>query len=108
MTDFFESNIKSWRSLPCLQRFVASGHLDFAVFDAIGGTHFHLQQAGVSSVHLLARPVLLSDVFVVQITLNASSLANPLVILANYVFDTLPHDVYQVWRSCLLLYSWPP
>lgn len=96
MTDFFESNLESWRALPCLQRFIASGHLDFAVFDALDGTDFTLQQAGVRPRVGCCWFPLLHSRLARQITLNASTLRNPLIIVANYVFDTLPHDVYQV------------
>lgn len=37
-----------------------------------------------------------TDVFTVgQTVLRAGNTVNPLIVLANYVFDTLPQDVYQ-------------
>jgi len=77
MTDFTESNFNFWTSHPMLAPYVESGQLDFAIFDAVNDTEIHLHNA--------------------KITLSASEpTANPICVVANYLFDTLCHDIFQV------------
>jgi hypothetical protein len=80
MTDFTESNFKFWADHPALKPFVDSGQLDMAIFDAVNDTTIKLSRSGVE--------------------LTPGSVVNPICIVANYLFDTLCHDVFQVRMCC--------
>jgi hypothetical protein len=76
MTDFTETNVSFWRSHDALQPFVREGVLDFAMFDAERDPSMTLLSSGV--------------------TLAPGGLANPLVVVANYVFDGIPLDAFRI------------
>ncbi|HYY99830.1 MAG TPA: tetratricopeptide repeat protein, partial [Pyrinomonadaceae bacterium] len=76
MTDFAERNLEYWRAHPRLLPFVEDGSLDFALFDAEGG-------GGLT-------PVVSGE------PLSAESVRNPLVVVSNYFFDSLPQDAFAV------------
>lgn len=76
MTDFTERNLEFWRAQPSLRPFVDAGQLDFARFDAGQDRQLALDRCGA--------------------VLSRETLTNPLVVIANYVFDTLPEDVFCV------------
>ncbi len=59
-----------------LKPYVDAGHLDFAIFDAVSDRSIKLANSGV--------------------TLEPGACANPVVVVANYLFDTLYHDIFQV------------
>ena len=75
MTDFSEKNVASWREHAQLSSFVASGLLDFAVFDLEKDTQ----------IKTLEHPVILGP----------NSLSNPLTIIANYLFDSVVADIFH-------------
>jgi hypothetical protein len=72
MTDAIQSVVDFWRSNPRLRTFVDAGVLDFAHFDLVECAPMTLQTAGT--------------------VLETGSIANPLVVLGNYIFDTIPQD----------------
>ncbi|MCU0513903.1 MAG: tetratricopeptide repeat protein [Anaerolineae bacterium] len=76
LTDLVEKNITFWEQHPSLQPYVAAGRLDFARFDAIADSDLHLRHSGR--------------------VLRAGALKNPLIVLANYVLDSLPMDLFWV------------
>jgi len=76
MTDFAERNLEYWRAHAWLRPFVEEGALDFALFDAE-------RDEGL-------RPVVSGG------TLSADALRNPLVVVSNYFFDSLPQDAFAV------------
>lgn len=76
MTDFTEQNFNFWKTHPALAPYVARGIVDFAIFDATKDAELHLFNSG----HVI-RP---------------GSCKNPVGIIANYLFDTLYHDLFQV------------
>jgi hypothetical protein len=76
MTDFTERNFAFWASHPQLQPLVDAGRLDMAIFDAVADKEIRLAQSGV--------------------VLSPGSVVNPICVVANYLFDTLCHDIYQV------------
>lgn len=76
MTDFTEQNFNFWKTHPALAPFVKRGIVDFAIFDATTDTELRLY----SSSQVIRR----------------GELKNPLCIIANYLFDTLYHDLFQV------------
>jgi len=78
MTDFSARIIDYWRTHPRLQPLAAAGYLDFARFDA--------EQPG--DIHLLHGDAVLTA-------------ANPLVLLANYFFDSIPQDCFTFQNGAL-------
>ncbi|KAI9992469.1 hypothetical protein PInf_017882 [Phytophthora infestans] len=76
MTDFTEQNFNFWKTHPALAPFVKRGIVDFAIFDATTDTELRLYSSGQ-----VIRP---------------NDLSNPLCLIANYLFDTLYHDLFQV------------
>lgn len=82
MTDFTRRNLEFWEDHPRFRPWLESGTLDFAVLDAERDREIRLERSGV--------------------VLDARTLKNPLVVLANYVFDTLRADAFQVRQGRLL------
>jgi Putative S-adenosyl-L-methionine-dependent methyltransferase len=76
MTDISEANIHFWKNHPQLKAFVDRGLLDFAYFDVLDGANFKLLNSG-------------------QI-LEPHKVKTPLAVIANYVFDSLPHDFFEI------------
>jgi tetratricopeptide (TPR) repeat protein len=76
MTDFAEPTISFWQSHSSLQPFVASGQLDFARFDAEHPQELTLLQSGQ--------------------VLVPGAVKNPVVLLANYFFDSIPQDCFGI------------
>jgi tetratricopeptide (TPR) repeat protein len=74
MTNFTEGMLDCWVSHPWLRPFVANDSLDFAVVDAERDHPITLRCSAE--------------------TLTRESLVNPLVVLANYFFDSVPQDVF--------------
>lgn len=76
MTDFAEQTIEFWQSHPHLQPLVAAGALDFARYDVEENNELVLRQSGE--------------------VLSAETIRNPLVLVANYFFDSIPQDVFYI------------
>lgn len=76
MTDFTDSNVNVWRGHERFRPFVEQGMLDFARFDLERDHELHLIESGQK--------------------LAAAGLRNPLVVLANYAFDSTLQDVFKV------------
>lgn len=76
MTDLAMSNIRAWKEHPALQPFIAEGILDFARFDAVHDTVLNL--------------------IVSETTIGQGDLQQPLVIVANYFFDSIPQELLYV------------
>ena len=74
LTDFTQSNLDFWRIHPCLQIFFEDGLMDIALFDATQKNNFHMQLAGV--------------------TIGPGQLQNPLCVVANYLFDSIPQELF--------------
>lgn len=93
MTDFTERNIAYWQAHPALQPLVEAGQLDFARFDAGNDQELVLRHSGA--------------------VLSPGTVKNPLVVIANYCFDSLPQDVFtiadsQLYESLITLHSSQP
>jgi len=73
LSDVVESNVQFWESHPSLTR---CEWLDFACYDPVHDTTLRLRRSGA--------------------VIEPGGLSLPLVVLANYVFDTLPHDEFQI------------
>jgi putative S-adenosyl-L-methionine-dependent methyltransferase len=76
MTDATLSVVEFWRDNPRLRAFVDAGLLDFAHFDLVDLGPIHLLSSGT--------------------TLQPGGVANPVVMIGNYIFDTIPQDAYTV------------
>ncbi len=81
LTDFTDSNLEAWRKHERLRPFMDAGMLDVARFDVERDRELQLQRSGV--------------------VLAPSSAHNPMVFVANYVFDSLSHDVFRIQRGQL-------
>ncbi|MBU7320244.1 tetratricopeptide repeat protein [Paenibacillus oleatilyticus] len=76
MTDLAMNNVLAWKGHPALQAFIAKGVLDFARFDAVHDTVLNL---------------IVSDA-----TISKGDLKQPVVIVANYFFDSIPQELLYV------------
>jgi len=76
MTDIAEKNIESWQQHPAFKPWVASGNLDFALFNAMSDQQIVLKNSGT--------------------VIKQHSLTKPIFMLCNYLFDSLSHDAFQV------------
>jgi hypothetical protein len=76
LTDLAEKNIEFWKAQPQLAQYVEAGKLDFARFDAVNDTELLLEHSGQKLV--------------------GGTLKNPVIVIANYVWDTLPVDLFYV------------
>jgi tetratricopeptide (TPR) repeat protein len=76
MSDFTKNNIKYYETHPALQPYLEKGQVDFAIYDLESGKPITLQQK--------------------NIRLSQDTLANPLIVFANYIFDTVSHDSFTV------------
>lgn len=76
MVDFANSNLTAWEQQPLFEPFRAAGLLDFALFDIEDPGELTLHSSGI--------------------TLRPSELGNPLIVFANYIFDTIAQDLFRV------------
>jgi hypothetical protein len=72
MTDFAERNLAAWRAHPQLAPYVEAGRLDFALYDVESPERPPVRERA-------GRPV-----------------EGPLVVIANYFFDSIPGDAFVV------------
>lgn len=76
MTDFTENNVNYWHQHEKLRPFMESGMLDFAVFRPEDDQEIQLLLSGQ--------------------TLSPGKMKNPLIAIANYFFDSIRQDMFQV------------
>jgi tetratricopeptide (TPR) repeat protein len=76
MTDFSEQNVDFWCEHQSLKPLVDEGVLDFALFDGEWDDELKLTESG----DVLAR----------------GTVKNPMVVIANYFFDSIPQDAFFV------------
>ena len=76
MTDFSLGQVEELSRNPALRSLIEAGALDFAVFDAEAPGPLRLLHGGE--------------------VLAPGSISNPMVVTANYFFDSVPHDVFLV------------
>ncbi len=87
MTDFTKHNMQYWQSHDALKPYIEQGLIDFALYDMEG-----------------ERPITLINQ---NKRLSSDLIKNPLIVFANYIFDTISHDAFTVHEGKLheLLYS---
>jgi len=88
MTDLAEANLAFWQRHPALQPYFAQGVLDCAGFDALAEDTLTLRRSGV--------------------VLRPEGSANPLIGVANYLFDSLPQDAFRLGGGRLQAGLTPP
>lgn len=76
MTDFTEANLNFWKTHPALQEFLDEGVLDFAIYNMENDDEIRLLVKGAP--------------------LSKQNLTNPILVFANYIFDTVAHDCFSV------------
>ena len=76
VTDFSEKNIEYWQNHSFLKPYFDSGILDCATFDISQDKKLQLRNSGE--------------------VLSSGNLHNPLILIANYTFDSLPQDTFYV------------
>ncbi|OBZ07746.1 SAM-dependent methyltransferase [Bacillus sp. FJAT-26390] len=76
LSDLPVKNVAYWQQHPSLQPFVQQGILDFAKLDAVQDSELHLTQSGD--------------------TIRRASLKQPLLLVANYFFDSIPQQLIYV------------
>ncbi|MCA1666949.1 MAG: tetratricopeptide repeat protein [Thermomicrobia bacterium] len=76
LTDLAPSNLAFWRAHPRFQPYFDAGVLDCALFDLTKSKALALERSGE--------------------TIAVGTLRRPLVAIANYVFDTIPQDLFYV------------
>ncbi len=76
LTDLAEKNVEFWKTQPQLAPFVEAGKLDFARFDLVNDTELFLEHANKKMV--------------------GGAVKNPVIVIANYIWDTLPADLFYV------------
>ncbi len=76
VTDFAERNIEYWQTHSFLKPYFESGVLDCAIFDIAKDDEIKLRYNGE--------------------ILSSGKMKNPLILFANYTFDSLPQDTFYV------------
>lgn len=76
LSDFAQSNISAHIKNPRLQSLIESGVLDVSVFRPDQTTSLSLEISGQK--------------------VTSGQMRNPLIVLANYLFDTIKHDAFRV------------
>ncbi|MGF6352707.1 tetratricopeptide (TPR) repeat protein [Paenibacillus sp. 4624] len=91
MTDLAMENVMGWKEHPSMQAYIEQGILDFARFDAMHDTELNLVMS--------------------QKTLRQGDLKQPLLLIANYFFDSIPQDLIYIGEGkvfeCDLLVELP-
>lgn len=89
MTDFSAKNIAYWRNHPALRQYIQyfdEAILDFAEYSIGETSTLRLLEAGLDLDH----------------STYGSEYPKPWVAIANYVFDTLPQDIFEIRDGHLL------
>src|SRR3989344_1608782 len=81
MSDFTASNLRFWKTHESLKPYVEAGLLDFSIYNMEKEEPIHLVNADQS--------------------LSPALLKNPLIVCANYIFDTVSHDAFRVHNEVL-------
>ena len=79
VTDFSEKNIDYWQNHSFLKPYFDSGILDCAIFDIAQDEKLQLRNSGE--------------------ILCTGNMKNPLILIANYTFDSLPQDTFYVSKE---------
>ncbi|NMC52176.1 MAG: hypothetical protein GYA48_00875 [Chloroflexi bacterium] len=81
LTDLAQSNLQFWSTHPALQPFLRSGELELSCFNPLTDHQISLTSSGK--------------------TLTRQDITNPLIVLGNYFFDSLPNDLFSIHGGIL-------
>ncbi len=81
MTDFTDNNVRSWEQSARLKPFVDAGLLEFAVFRPDTDQSIETRPSGLK--------------------LSAGLVHNPVITIANYFFDSIKQDAFQIQGGVL-------
>ena len=76
LSDFTDRIVQRWLENKKFERHRKSDVIDFAVFDPLRDNEMQLLDTGK--------------------TLSAKDIANPLIVIANYLFDSIEHDAFRI------------
>jgi hypothetical protein len=76
MSDFTEHNLEFWQMQDIFKEYIENGQLDFAIFN--------LEKDNSIILHHQRKKI------------TPHSLSNPMVVIGNYIFDTVSHDAFYV------------
>lgn len=82
MTDFTQENMKYWQNHAALKPYIEAGKLDFAIFNLENSKSIPLYYAKKEIIE--------------------EESGNPLIVYANYIFDTVTHDAFAVANHALM------
>lgn len=82
MTDIAQANIDFWKAHPYLNEYIRQGFLDFALYK-----------------HDDDKPL---QLLISKKEITSQFLKNPIVVIGNYFFDTIPQDLFKSERGQLL------
>lgn len=80
LTDAAKTNLTAWQNHPCFSEWISDGLLDIAHFDITQNHTMTLQTSGE--------------------TLVPGGLVEPFVVIANYLFDSVPQDLFYLNSGC--------
>ncbi|MEM6815426.1 MAG: SAM-dependent methyltransferase [Bacteroidota bacterium] len=76
LSDFTKANLDFMKNHTRLQPYLEKGWIDFALFDATTDTHIQLTHSSR--------------------TIKTNTLEQPLVVIANYFFDSIPQELFRI------------
>jgi len=85
LSDLPSGNMSFWREHPRLKPYMEQGLLDIACFDAERDTELHLQASGR--------------------VIGPQLLEQPMVLIANYFFDSIPQDLFRFYEQQAYTYT---
>lgn len=120
LTDFAEETIAYWQAHAQLQPYFAAGQLDIASFDLTDPRDPVLRQTGITLVPAGGTSSLPGAALTVPAAnvaessrgvRTAQAVRNPLIVLGNYVFDSVPQDAFAMQagqlHECLVTLTSP-
>jgi len=85
LSDIVEADLRFFQQHTQFQTYFEKGLLDVAYFDALGGKELHLRHSSR--------------------TITSKDLNQPLLVLANYFFDSIPNDLFYIKNQALFACS---
>ncbi len=100
MTDAASNLIDYWQTHPTLRPLVDAGIVDFAHFDATNRGDITLLRSNVTLGSPLGKKSLALDSSAAERVPSgrkgSGTVTNPMIVVANYVFDSIPHDSFSI------------
>jgi len=81
MTDFTENNVSFWKDHSAFQSYKEKGLLDYATYDLENDTSITLYES--------------------KLTLTSGTTKNPIIVFANYIFDSIVNDTFSIKDTTL-------